>query len=173
MILISVLGLDQFVVGHYSKEHTANLAELFETSADDINFYAPSSMIFHNGVEQTSWNTVVKVMAECRYRALERNVADYLLKTLCEFSINVQIVFEYYEDENAYEKINEEYPRYITESNIVNTEADYEEDDCDDDCHDHADPRDRSDLDIDNPDDIFLGDAFEGFEERLSGKNSK
>ncbi len=171
MILISVLGLDQFVVGHYSKEHTSNLAELFETDTDDINFYAPSSMIFHNGVEQTSWNTVVKVMAECQYRAVENNVAEYLMKTLSEFSINVQVVFEYYEEENSYEKINEEYPRYITESNIVKTEEEEEDDCCDDDDCSEADPRDRAELDIDNPDDIYLGNAFEGFEEKLKGNN--
>mgnify|MGYP006982724032 FL=1 len=72
MITISVLGLDQFVVGHYSKEHTANLAELFETDSDEINFYAPSSMIFHNGVEQTSWNVEIRVLAECKYRIVEQ-----------------------------------------------------------------------------------------------------
>lgn len=168
MITISVLGLDQFVVGHYSKEHTANLAELFETDAEDINFYAPSSMIFHNGVEQTSWNTVVRVLAECKYRAVEQNVADYLLKTFSEFSIHVQVVFDYYEEENEYERINEEYPRYITENNIVN--ADEEEDECDEDC-DEANPRDRADLDINNPDELYLGNAFEGFEEKIEGKN--
>lgn len=168
MITISVLGLDQFVVGHYSKEHTANLAELFETDAEDINFYAPSSMIFHNGVEQTSWNTVVRVLAECKYRAVEQNVADYLLKTFSKFSIHVQVVFDYYEEENEYERINEEYPRYITENNIVN--ADEEEDECDEDC-DEANPRDRADLDINNPDELYLGNAFEGFEEKIEGKN--
>ncbi len=170
MITISVLGLDQFVVGHYSKEHTANLAELFETDTDDINFYAPSSMIFHNGVEQTSWNTIVRVLAECKYRVVEQNVADYLLKTFSEFSIHVQVVFEYYEEENEYERINEEYPRYITESNIVST--DEEEDQCDDDCEE-ANPRDRADLDINNPDELYLGNAFEGFEEKIEGKNKK
>ncbi len=172
MITISVLGLDQFVVGHYSKEHTANLAELFETDSDEINFYAPSSMIFHNGVEQTSWNVEIRVLAECKYRAVEQNVADYLLKTFSEFSIHVQVVFSYYEEENAYEKINEEYPRYITESNVVNTDSDYEEEEEEDE-YSEANPRDRADLDINNPDDIYLGNAFEDFEEKLKEKHKK
>lgn len=163
MIIISVLGLDQFVVGHYSKEHTANLAELFETDSDEINFYAPSSMIFHNGVEQTSWNVVIRVLAECKYRTVEQNVSDYLLKTFSEFSIHVQVVFEYYEEENAYEKINDEYPRYITENNVVKTDNYEDEDDCDDE-------HEESNLDIDNPDEIYLGNAFEGFEEKLKEK---
>lgn len=167
MITISVLGLDQFVVGHYSKENTQNLADLFETDSEDINFYAPSSMIFHAGVEQTSWNTLIRVLAECKYRAVEQNVAAYLLKTFSEFSIHVQVVFEYYEEENFYEKINEEYPRYITESNVVSTEEEEEDDDC---CDDDCDPRDRPDLDINDPNQLYLGNAFEGFEEKLEGK---
>ena len=31
MITIQIFGLDHFVVGQYSREHTANLADLFET----------------------------------------------------------------------------------------------------------------------------------------------
>ena len=38
-ITISILGLDQFTVGHYSKEHSANLAQLFEIEEDNLNFY--------------------------------------------------------------------------------------------------------------------------------------
>ena len=50
MILIKVYGLDQYVVGNYSKEHTANLAKLFETSEDEILFYAPNSYTFMKDV---------------------------------------------------------------------------------------------------------------------------
>ena len=64
MITISFLGLDQFVVGHYSKDHTANIANLFETDEASINFYAPNSMMFHAGVEQTSWNVQIIVRAQ-------------------------------------------------------------------------------------------------------------
>ena len=29
MITITILGLDQYTIGHYSKDHTKNLADLF------------------------------------------------------------------------------------------------------------------------------------------------
>ena len=58
MITISIYGLDQFTVGHYSGEHTANLAQLFETKEENISFYSPNAYVFHNGVEQTSWNAI-------------------------------------------------------------------------------------------------------------------
>ena len=40
MVTISIYGLDQYTVGHYSKEHTANLASLLEVDEKDVVFYA-------------------------------------------------------------------------------------------------------------------------------------
>lgn len=176
MITISFLGLDQFVVGHYSKDHTKALASLFETSEDDINFYAPNSMVFHNGAEQTSWNLIVVVKAPIKFKPFEKNVAKYLLDTLSLFSINIELEFEYYDSSSRYEKINKDYPRYIKEENIkeVDVTFDHDEDECEDEqcsCHHHDEdepnPADRADLDYDDPNQIYLGNAFEGFEEKL------
>ena len=58
MITITIYGLDQFVVGRLSREMTPNLAKLYELSEDEILFVAPENMVFHNGVEQTSWNII-------------------------------------------------------------------------------------------------------------------
>lgn len=118
MITIQILGLDQFVVGHYSKDHTANLAQLYESDESLINFYAPDSMVFHNGVEQTSWNTIVIVRAPEKYKAVESHVASYLMQTLSEFSINIEMEFEYFSSSSHYEKINPAYPRYIKGENL-------------------------------------------------------
>ena len=120
MITIQVLGLDQYVIGHYSKDSTADIANILETTEDEINFYAPcDSLLFHNGVEQTSWNTVVFVKIPKKYEIFEAKLADYLLKTLKEFSINVEINFEYIAEGKSYEYVNESYPRFLTEKNIV------------------------------------------------------
>ena len=142
MITISIYGLDQFTVGHYSGEHTANLAQLFETSEDNIIFYSPNAYVFHNGVEQTSWNTIVKVNAPEKYEALEAKVAKYLMETLKEFSINVIVEFYYYHSHHRFEHINKEYPRFITEDNLVNVEESDE-------------------------DELYEGNIFEGMEEKL------
>src|SRR5574344_1397922 len=133
MITICILGLDQYVVGHYSKDHTGNLANLFETSPDDVNFYAPQSMVFHDGVEQTSWNTIVIVKAPHRYENLEAKIADYLIKTLSEFTINLEVEFEYFEEGHRYAHLNSSYPRFIKEDNLVDVEADAGDDSDEDD----------------------------------------
>jgi hypothetical protein len=175
MITICVLGLDQYVVGHYSKDNTANLANLFEIEEEQINFYAPESMVFHKGVEQTSWNTIVIVKAPSRAEVVEAKVADYLIKTLSEFTINLEVEFEYFEEGHHYEHVNASYPRFIAESNLVDVEGTSGEDESDDSDEDdeEPDPRDRADLDPNDPNQIFLGNAFAGHEDELAGKAKK
>lgn len=124
MITISILGLDQYVVGHYSKEHTKNIANLFEVGDEKISFYSPNAYMFHNGVEQTSWDTIVRINAPCKFKIFEEKVSKYLIQTLKEFTINLAIEFYYFEDENRHEYINTEYPRFLSEDNVVNVEED-------------------------------------------------
>ncbi|MCQ2798403.1 MAG: hypothetical protein MJ220_00770 [Bacilli bacterium] len=156
MITISILGLDQYVIGHYSKRHTENIAQIFETEENEINFYAPQSIIVHNGVEQTSWQTVVVVSAPEQYAILEDKVADYIIETLKEVTIHISIRFEYYSRDHAYDYVNEEYPRYIASDNIVDVEDPYAEMD-----------EEEYDGPIPEP---YLGNAFEGKEDELDAK---
>ncbi len=150
MILISIFGLDQFVVGKYSSEHTENLALAFECSEDEINFYAPYSMIFHKGVEQTSWNSLVVVSLEEKYRPFEEKAVDYIFKTLKDFCIHIEIRFDYHANGSAYKLINDDYPLYLTENNIVEAEEEtFEEDN------------------LPNDDELYTGNVFEGMEDKL------
>lgn len=143
MITITIYGLDQYIVGRYSGEHTENLAQLFETSPDNINFCVPDAYVFHNGTEQTSWNTIIQIHAPEKFEILEAKVANYLIQTLKEFSINLSVEFTYFHSHHRYEHINNEYPRYITEENLVNVEE--SEDD----------------------EELYEGNIFEGMEEKL------
>ena len=143
MITIRVYGLDSYAVGHYSKDHTENLAQLFETKEENICFVASDEYIFHKGVEQTSWQALVTVIAPEKYEPLEDKVASYLLKTLSEFSIHVQMVFEYFHSHHEHEFENKDYPRYIKDDNLVNIEEDEDEDE------------------------LYEGNIFEGMEKKL------
>jgi len=145
MITISILGLDQYVVGHYSGDNTKNLANLYEVSEDDISFYAPNCYMFHNGVEQTSWNTLVRVHAPERFKVFESKISHYLLNTLKNFSINVAVEFFYYDEHHRYEYINESYPRFLTEDNLVNVEEE----------------------ELGEDEELYEGNIFEGYEDKL------
>lgn len=160
MITIQIFGLDHFVVGQYSREHTGNLADLLETEQKNVSFLSSDSVYLHAGVEQSSWNCLVVVRAPHRYEALEKGVADYLLKTLSTFAIHVLVEFDYYHDHSHYESIHPTYPRFIAADQIRDVTADVGDDEAID---------DPVDLDeTPGEDELYTGNAFEGFEEKLA-----
>lgn len=128
MITVIFYGLDQFVVGRLSRELNKNLAKLYEVKEEEIVFIAPQNMVFQNGVEQTSWDLIVHVHAPKKTALVQEEVAHFLMNAIGEVAIHKTIEFYYYAPENRYQKINEEYPRFISEDNLVDTEQEYDED---------------------------------------------
>lgn len=167
MITIQILGLDQFVVGRYSRENSDGLALAFGCPVSDVSFYAPNAMMFHNGVEQTSWNTLVIVLAPLGMKPKEKAVAEYLTKSLSLFSINVEVVFRYFDEASHYQSINEQYPRFITADEIRDDSASMEFGDMPDLMEGEEAEDDADDPTLSKEDgDVYLGNAFEGFEEQ-------
>ena len=156
MITVTIYGLDQFVVGRLSSEMTPSLAKLYEVDEDEINFVAPENMVFHKGVEQTSWNVIIHVNAPMKVSVLQDDVARLILASIGDVAIHKSIEFYYYSQDNRYTLFNDDYPRYITEGNTVNYDEDYCDDDCDDDDCDCEDDEEE----------IYTGDIFEGIEEK-------
>lgn len=155
MITVTIYGLDQFVVGRLSAEMTPSLAKLYEVDEDEINFVAPENMVFHKGVEQTSWNIIIHVHAPMKVSVLQDDVARFILASIGNVAIHKSLEFYYYSQDNRYTEINDDYPRFITEDNTVNYD-DYEneDDECDDDdCEGHH---------HDDEEEIYTGDIFEG-----------
>ena len=127
MISLTVYGLDQFVVGKLSREMTSALADLYECDREEILFIAPENMVFHNGVEQTSWNALVKVDAPKKVSILQEDAARLIMNLVKGPTIHVQVVFNYFSQDNFYENLNDDYPRYIENENLVNFDEDYDE----------------------------------------------
>lgn len=142
MITITVYGLDQYTIGHYSKDHLENLQQLFETK-EDILFVASDAYVFYNGVDQNSWQALVKVDAPEKYEMVENKVAKYIMETLKSFAINIKVTFEYFHSHHEYEHHNTEYPRFITDDNLVNVEE------------------------SDEDEELYEGNIFEGMEKKL------
>lgn len=154
MISIYVYGLDQFVTGRVSRELLPQLAKIYECDEEKINFVALNDMVFHNGVEQTSWHVICVVNAPHEYETVQENVATILLHGLNDYTINLEIQFIYYLEENHYYFSNDEYPQYITEQNIVH--IDDEHDECDDDeCEELEEGEEDGQ--------IYTGDIFKDF----------
>ena len=147
MITVVIYGLDQFVVGRLSREMTPNLAKLYELSEEEILFVAPENMVFHKGVEQTSWNIIIHVHAPKKVSVLEDQVAKFILESIGDVAINKMLEFYYYSQDNRYSKFNEAYPRFIAADNLVNVaDEDYEDME-----------------EGEGEDEIFTGDIFQDF----------
>ena len=147
MIYIKVVGLDQFIVGRISREYTDKIANLYEVSSDDVNFVSPNCMIFHKGVEQTSWHVLVNVLAPKKVSVLQEQAVELLKAMFKNVTINVDIIFSYYSSDDREIILNEDYPKYISEDNLVDEEVEYEE--------------------LEDGEEIFDGDIFASVKDRL------
>jgi len=156
MINVIIYGLDEFVVGRLSTEMTSKLANICEIEEDEVNFIAPTSMVFHNGNEQTSWQVFVKVSLPKKIEVLQDEIAAYIIECLKDVSIHQEIVFDYYLQDNRVVSVNDDYPRYITESNQVNIEDESYEEEYDE---------ENEDKEI-NEDEVYDGDIFKDFNEK-------
>lgn len=149
MVLVKVYGLDQYVVGNYAKEHTSKIADLLEINEEEIMFIAPNNYVFHKGVEQTSWNAVIEVIAEEKMHQLQEVVSKYLISTFKLFSINLHLLFTYYHSHHLVEHFNNEYPRFIKDENIVKIEEEKTED-----------------IDITDEEAVYTGNVFKDFNKK-------
>ena len=151
MITIKIYGLDQFVVGQLSRELTPNVAKLYEVDEDEVIFIAPQALVFHKGTEQTSWNILVEVNAPLKVKVLQDQMAELMLQGIGEVAINKTVEFHYYSQDDRYQLINDDYPRFLSEENLVDVEGqDYPED------LEEGEEEDQ----------VFTGDIFEGIEEK-------
>jgi hypothetical protein len=84
--------------------------------------------VFHKGVEQTSWNIIIHVHAPKKVSVLQDQVAKLILESIGDVAINKILEFYYYSEDNRYTKLNESYPRFIANDNLVDIEEeDYED----------------------------------------------
>ena len=123
MINIFVYGLDQFVVGDVSRELTSLVARLYEVEEDEVNFIAPNDMVFHNGVEQTSWRAIVEVRAPEEFDKFQNAAKDLIMHYISTVAVHVEVTFIYYGYHDHFVKLNPEYPHYLTEEDREDNEV--------------------------------------------------
>jgi len=145
MITVIVYGLDQFVVGDLSRDLTKNLAKIYEVDEDEVSFIAPNMMYFHKGNEQTSWNVLIHVHAPMKVRVLQQDAAKVLFSGVKGVGIHTAIEFYYYSQDDRIVKLDDSYPRFLSDENTVHTECE-------------EDYRDRQEGE--GEDEIFTGDIF-------------
>lgn len=159
MITISIIGVDPYLVRQISKAMTSKIASLYEISKDEINFYAPECLYIHDGVEQNTWNVLVKVNAPLKVKVLESDAVKVIREFMKDACINLAIEFYYYSQDNRYEFIDDTQPRFMTEENsfemVDEEEYDYEDED------EESSPEEEP----------YLGDIFADFNKQVNGED--
>lgn len=145
MITIFSYGIDPYSLRQLSLDVTPSLANLCEVKPEEINFYATEGLFVHEGVEQNTWYIMIKVVLPRKLQILQKEIGELLNNYFKKIAIHMDIIFDYYlSDESASFK-NEEYPRYLSEDNLV--EEDEEE--------------------IEGDEEIYTGDAFASIRDKL------
>jgi len=147
MIIISLMGVDQYQAQSFVQDIHEQTAQAFECEPEDVLFYAPDSFLIYKGVDQTSYQLSVVVQAPCKYKVVETQAANFLIKVFSQNHVHVRVLFQYFENENEHEYINPDYPRYMTDTNMAHFE--------------HIDDEDEHDT---AP---YMGDAFKDYDEKV------
>ena len=148
MITVNIYGLDQFVVGDVSIPLSKNLAKIYEVSEDDINFISSNNMVFHAGVEQTSWRVIVELNVPKKLEVLQDQALQVINHYLSEVAINIETFFHYYSSGHHALHVNKDYPLYLEEQKEIEYETEYSEE-----------------LEEgEGEDEIYTGDIFEGLD---------
>lgn len=148
MITFITYGVDPYTLGKISGEATAKFADLFETTEDNINFFATDGIFYHNGIEQNTWYVLVKVLLPRKLQIFQKDACKILRSAFDIVCIHMEVVFEYYSVDDREVLTNKDYPKYLTSSNLVDIAED-------------------SLFDDEDEDDLFDGDAFEDYKEKL------
>ena len=136
MITVSLLGMDYYHAIDVTKKIHSRLVEIYRCKDEDLVFFAPESFIIHDGIEQTSFRLNIKVEAPEMYMDKESEVRDALFDSLKDVAIHFRLLFTYFDPEHEYLKIDDTYPEYMTENNVVKAEDAHD--------HDHEDDDDQS-----------------------------
>ncbi len=119
MVLVSLRGYDHIELIHIAKPLQKGLAEILGCNREDLVFYAPESFIIHEGTEQTSFFLDIEIEAPYMYRGKEDEIVEFLKHSLSDVVIHFRVLFTYFDESNERVFFNEEYPRFMNDSNTV------------------------------------------------------
>jgi hypothetical protein len=141
---IEIFGLDKYVVATLSEQLHLPLIKLTKVNEKDLFFSVFESMIFHRGVDQNAWHTVIRIFLVETDMKYQEELKALFIKALKDQTIHLH--FEFYPQlkQNIHHVIREDYPLFVSESNAVNIEE--------------VEPTSQE---------IFHGNVFEGKEKEL------
>ena len=156
MVLVSLRGYDHIELIRITKSLHKGLAEILGCNREDLVFYAPESFIIHEGAEQTSFFLDIEIEAPEKYRGKEDEIVEFLKKSLEEIVIHFRVLFTYFDESNERVFFNEDYPRFMNDSNTVKVDE-----------HDHDDDEEE-DGEEEEEDDVYYGNILSAYDSYMA-----
>ena len=148
---IEIFGLDKYVVATLSEQLHEAIVKLTKVNENDLFFSVFESMIFHRGVDQNAWHTILRIyLLESDIKHLEA-IKGLFVEALKDQTIHLH--FEFYPQlkHQVHHVIREDYPLFVSETNEVKIAEE-------------SDPLNQE---------IFHGNVFEGKEKDLENLDPK
>lgn len=156
MVTVSILGMDYYEAISKTKLLHEKLVKAYNLEDDELEFFAPESFIIHNGFEQTSFRLNIQVEAPFDDEDKEEEVKNIIFDALKDVAVHLRVVFRYFEPEHEYLKIDDTYPKYMSESNTVKADN-----------HDHEHEHEEENDDEEIYDEPYMGDIMSEFDEYI------
>lgn len=126
MIIVTLKGADVYLANEIERALLPTLSKAYSVEEDEIILHAVDGYLYHDGMDQTSFNLIVKVEAEEKYMLNEKESAKSILEAMKNYAIHTRLYYAYFKKENYYENINEEYPLFINSKNVASFENEEE-----------------------------------------------
>lgn len=146
-MLIETFGIDPYTLRQISPGLSQKISELCEIKLEEIKFFGHEGLMIHNGIEQNTWNVVIKITLQRKLQILQKQIFIIVSNYFKDVAIHFNLYFNYYLKDEKESYINNEYPLYLTENNSLSDEEIFEEDVA--------------------VEDIYTGNAFKDFNKKV------
>lgn len=142
---IEIFGLDKYVVATLSEQLHLPLIKLTKVNEKELFFSVFESMIFHQGVDQNAWHTIIRIFLVETDMKYQEEMKALFIEALKDQTIHLHFEFYPQSKQNIHHVIRKDYPLFVSETNAVKVEEELNE----------------------STQDIFHGNVFEGKEKDL------
>jgi hypothetical protein len=119
---IEIFGLDKYVVATLSEQLHEPLIKLTKVNEKDLFFSVFESMIFHQGVYQNAWHTIIRIFLVESDMKYQEEMKTLFIEALKDQTIHLHFEFYPQSKQNIHHVIREDYPLFVAESNAVKIE---------------------------------------------------
>lgn len=119
---IEIFGLDKYVVATLSEQLHLPLIKLTKVNEKDLFFSVFESMIFHQGVDQNAWHTIIRIFLVETDMKYQEEMKTLFIEALKDQTIHLHFEFYPQSKQNIHHVIREDYPLFVSESNAVKLE---------------------------------------------------